>query len=209
MKFKLSKVKWFAALISLLSSVMSFSIGFGLWSIQGVDTDEVSGNIQVETVNDGTSSEYACFEDVVVNPFRYNPANGFVDEDAGVYSLSYTLTGTASLNVSKAKDSITSMSTKKLSALIEFNISVSNFSATNPTIDSGLTNTPIAQTLSGNTSTSASLLNITLSDAEYALNKITNIGFSTTVTFGGTAANFPSLSSATISFTLTAGEFVS
>ena len=60
MKFKLSKVKWFAALISLLSSVMSFSIGFGLWSIQAVDAGGSSGDIQVETV-EVDPVNYVCF----------------------------------------------------------------------------------------------------------------------------------------------------
>ena len=168
MKFKLNKIKWFAAIISLLSSVMSFSIGFGLWSISSVDTDITSGSIQVETVEDGITP-VSCISNVVFNGFQYSKGYGFPNESTGAFVASTDFAGTFVLNVNAAKTCISSLTINKtMSIKIEFTSSVtSNFTFGNPTLG-GLTNSPVSRTVTDSSATKAIAYNITLTDSEYA-----------------------------------------
>lgn len=109
MKFKLSKVKWFAVLVSLLSSVMSFSVGFGLWSIQAVDTQEKQGNIQVDDFND-TPTEVSCFTKPSLTGFAFSQY-GFLQSDNTFASSGGVISGTAQFKASTAKSVVYSLNT--------------------------------------------------------------------------------------------------
>lgn len=102
MKIKISKGKWFAALISLLTSVMSFSIGFGIWSIQAVDTNQVVGNVQTENVLGGSGGPvagvftFSNLKGLTLNEY------GFLQDDGSFAKTSGKVSGTLSFKPSVA-----------------------------------------------------------------------------------------------------------
>lgn len=146
MKFKLSKVKWFAALISLLSSVMSFSIGFGLWSIQAVDTQGTTGNIQVENIS-VDPAQIPCFTKPSITGFAFSQY-GFLQSDNSFSNTGAVISGSAQFKAATAKQAILSLNSNsrfKLTISLEGYASAAvttigtEISVTSLTVTSGLT----------------------------------------------------------------------
>ena len=146
MKFKLSKVKWFGAIISLLTSVMSFSIGFGIWSINGTNSEGTSGNIQVENISVDPIN-VNCFTKPSVTGFAFSEY-GFLQSDNSFATTSTTISGSAQFKAASAKQAILSLNTNSSFSLT---ISLSGYASntattigadldiTSLTITSGLT----------------------------------------------------------------------
>lgn len=207
MKFKLSKVKWFAAIISLLSSVMSFSIGFGLWSIQAVDTDGITGNIQVDTVEEdhGTPQNLDVITISSMNSFSYAAGYGFNIDD--VFGNTAYLTGTCSFNAENGKKCFTSFRESNSFKLdIELSSSLSGGLSSNSFTSNEISLTSSNFTLSNQDPTDGEKITATFIITCSSNNSNFTFDFSIKLVYGGTLSNFPNLAAAALNVKFTPKE---
>ena len=140
-----------------------------------------------------------------ITPFGYSQGYGFVNPTTGTYVNTATLTGTFVFDVSEARDSIDSLGgSKQFSLKLELTTTAPSSITYDGFLFTGFTNSPVYKL----TSTTSATYNITLTNAEYALDTI-SCGFSITLTYSGSLSNFPSLSSATYTIVITPDEVIS
>lgn len=205
----LNKNKFLLALVALFTMLMCVSVGFASWLTTGAGTStNTNGNIGADDYVETTGGDAYCISNMAINPFRYAQGCGFVNEETESYASSITLTGTFTFNVSEARTAINSLGgSRTFSLKIELTTSMtSNFTYTSLTF-TGFTNSPVSKTGSS-TATAYAVYNITLTETENSQTTL-SLGFSITMTFGGTLSNFPSLSTATYQVAITPDEVIS
>ena len=204
----LKQKKWFIALLSSLSTIACFSVGFASWGLAGGDVALLSGIINTDDFS-YTEKGVSTFSFLSTPSFTSLAGKGFLNSN-NEYVTSITLTWGVSFNSTKASTLINSLSQNKIW------MSASLTATTSPSVIANFSISSMTNTLG--TATTITHDNATTVNNGSSITQdwnVTGVSISNSIVFqisiplvySGTISNFPNLTSNKLKLILLPGEY--
>lgn len=202
------KKNWFIILLSVLTTICCFSVGFGAWEITGGDQALLSGAIDSDNYTE-VDVPVKTFTISSTPSFTALAGRGFLNSN-NEYVDSISLTWNITFNSNRARDFILSLSQNKMWMSVTLTASstssvMANFSVSN--ITNGLGSATTIQQNDANTYNSGTYINQQWNITSVTIANSVSFQITIPLTYTGSISNFPNLTTNKLTLTLLPGEY--